>query len=148
MANAFESLVAELKEIAVLGSIGSVLGWDEQTHLPPKGADWRAAQASVIARMVHERFTSPRIGGGLGEIDVAGMDPSSDEAAIVRETRRSYERATRLPTALVEEMTKTAVLAQAAWVEARKKSEFNAFAPWLEKTLELKRQEVACVAPL
>ena len=63
----------------------------------------------------------------------------------VRETRRVYDRAQKLPASLVEEMSRTEVLAQQAWVEARKKSDYAAFAPWLSKTLDLKRQEAKCV---
>jgi carboxypeptidase Taq len=147
--DAYDQLITELKEIALLGSIGSVLGWDERTHLPPKGAEHRARQSSLIARTVHERFTSPRVGELLARIEGTNLvtsDPDSDPAVNVRETRRSYDRATKLPTKLVEELASTAVLGEQAWAESRKKSDFSAFAPWLSKTLDLKRQEAACVA--
>jgi carboxypeptidase Taq len=71
--------------------------------------------------------------------------PESDAAANVRELRRTYDRATKLPATLVEEMTKTAVLAHHAWVVARNKSDYALFKPWLAKTLDLKRQEANCV---
>jgi len=143
----YDLLVRELKEIALLGSVGSVLGWDERTQLPPKGTDHRAAQSSLLARMVHERFTSPRIGDWLGEIESSSLvtDRESDAAANVRETRRKYERARKLPASLVEEQSRVAVLAQQAWGEARKKSDYPSFAPWLSKTLKLKRQEARCI---
>jgi carboxypeptidase Taq len=41
-------------------------------------------------------------------------------------------------------MAKTEVLAQQAWAEARSKNDFPAFAPWLEKWVELKRQQANC----
>src|SRR5688572_14663754 len=59
---AYEELIKTLKEISLLGSMGSVLGWDERTQRPSAGAPHRAEQLSMLARMVHERFTSPRIG--------------------------------------------------------------------------------------
>jgi carboxypeptidase Taq len=145
--NAYTALLTELKEIALLGSVAALLDWDEQTQLPAKGADTRAAQASMLARMKHERFTSPRIGELL---EAAGQsteaeDADSDVAVNVRETRRKYERARKLPASLVEEQTRVAVLAQHAWGEARKKNDYPAFAPWLEKNLVLKRREADCV---
>jgi len=147
MPNAYEKLVTELREIALLNSANSVLGWDERTQLPPKGAEHRGNQCSLLARMAHERFTSPKIGDLLGECESQsrGAAPDSDIGATLRETRRDYDRATKLPASLVEEMTKTAVLAQAAWGEARAKSDFPMFQPWLSKTLDLKRQEIACI---
>ncbi|HZZ44299.1 MAG TPA: carboxypeptidase M32 [Tepidisphaeraceae bacterium] len=149
MANAqktYELLVKRLKELGVLDSVGAVLGWDERTQLPEKGAEARAEQMSLIARLRHEMFTSAEIGNWLGEIEGSDLvkDRESDAAVNVRETRHSYDRAAKLPSSLVEELTKMEVLAQHAWVEARKGNNYAAFEPWLAKTLELKRQQADC----
>jgi carboxypeptidase Taq len=145
--HAYDELIRELREIALLGSVNSVLGWDERTQLPEKGAEHRAAQSSLLARMVHERFTSPRVGEWLQEVEGSDLarDPQSDAAVNAREVRRGYERARKLPSALVEEEVRVAVLAQQAWGEARAKSDYASFEPWLSKTLDLKRQEAKCV---
>ena len=150
MANAHDSysaLVSRLKEISLLGSIGSVLGWDERTQLPPSGFAHRADQSSLLAALVHERMTSPTIGDLLAEVESSPMvnDPAADAAVNVRETRRQYDRARKLPASLVEEMTRTEVLAQQAWGEARRVSDYPRFRPWLEKILDLKRAEAQCV---
>jgi carboxypeptidase Taq len=141
--DAYAQLTAELKDIALLGTIGSVLGWDEHTYLPPRATDHRAAQATLLAGMVHDRFTSSKVGELLAAVEASG--PTGDAAIVAREVRRDYDRATKLPASLVEEQTRTAVLAHAAWAEARAASDFAAFAPWLVKTLDLKRQEIAAV---
>lgn len=148
MSDAYTLLIAELREIALLGTIQSVLGWDERTHLPPKGAPHRAKQTSLLAKLSHERFTSPRIGQWLAEVEGSPLmaDRYGDAAVNVRQTRRAYDRATKLPTSLVQALTETAVLGEQAWAEARAKSDFSLFSPWLTKTLDLKRQEAACVA--
>jgi carboxypeptidase Taq len=143
---AYELLITELKEVAVLASVAAVLEWDERTQMPAAGAGNRASQSGVLAKLCHERFTSPRIGEWLATIE--GSRPTTgddDVSANVRETRRAYDRATKLPTALVEELTRTAVLAQQAWGEAKGKNDYPSFRPWLEKLLDLKRQEAACV---
>jgi carboxypeptidase Taq len=143
----YDELLTDIREIALLGSVGSLLGWDERTQLPTKGATHRANQMSLIAGLTHRRFTSPKIGELLAAVESSDLvkDPQSDAAANVRETRRQYNRAVKLPESLVRELTETAVLAQHAWVDARKKSDFPAFAPWLEKILKLKQQEAQCV---
>ncbi len=144
---AYESLISELKEIGLLSSVASVLGWDERTQLPPKGTDHRARQSSLLAKMIHQRFTATRVGDLLSAVEQSSLvsDPLSDEAVNARETRRSYDRARKLPTALVEELTSTAVLAQQVWGEARKASDYAMFEPWLGKTLVLKQQEAECI---
>ena len=72
-------------------------------------------------------------------------DRDSVAAVNVRETRRAYNRAVKVPAALVSELTRTEILSQEAWVEARKKSDFAAFEPWLGKMLKLKLREADCV---
>jgi carboxypeptidase Taq len=144
--DALRQLVHTLTDISTLDSIGSVLSWDEHTYLPPGASDHRANQNALVARLSHERFTSPRIGEWLDTLQGSDLvaAPDSDPAVILRETRRSYDRARKLPTSLVEEMSRTASLGYTAWVQARKDSHFATFEPWLDKTLKLKRQEADC----
>ncbi len=139
----YRDLLAHLRGAAVLGSCASVLGWDEQTYLPSAGADHRAEQLATLAGLTHERATSPRIGELLTELEHSGSlgEPTSPMAVNVREARHSYDRVTKLPRALVEELSRTTTLSQTAWVSARKKSDFAEFQPWLEKMVGLKRQQ-------
>ena len=143
----YDQLIGELKETALLGSCASVLSWDEQTYLPPAGAEHRANQLSLLAGMVHERATSERLGELLSELDGSGElgEENSAAAVNVREARRSYLRATKLPRRFVEELAHVATLAQQAWIDARKKSDFKAFLPWLEKVVALKREEAETI---
>lgn len=143
---AYGELVEELRRAALLGSCGSVLSWDEQTYLPPGGAEHRANQLGLLAGLTHERATSPRIGERLAELEQADLgDTDGPRAANVREARRAYDRATKLPRALVEELSRTTTLGQQAWVAARKASDFGQFRPWLEKIVHLKRQEAEAI---
>lgn len=142
----YNRLTAELKEIALLGSVAGVLGWDEQVMMPAKGAQLRAGQSGLMARLHHERFISPQVGRMLGELENSNLmaDPHADAVVNIRHTRRSYDRAATLSASLVEQITQTGVHCQQAWVEARKKSDYAIFKPWLDKMLELKRQEAKC----
>lgn len=146
-AQAYQQLVATIRDISLLDSIGSFMSWDEHTYMPKKGTDHRASQQTLIAKMSHEAFTSPRIDDLLLAIEGSDLtkDPESDSAANVRELRRSYDRARKLPTSLVEEMTRTAVMSQSAWAQAKQKSDFATFEPWLDKTIEIKQQEAKCI---
>src|SRR2546421_12941960 len=102
--NAYGELITILKEVALFGSIGSLLGWDERVQMPAKGAGHRSNQSSLLARKVHEQFTSPRIDELLREVESGGFGVDGDRTANIREIRRQYDRATKLPGALVEEM--------------------------------------------
>jgi carboxypeptidase Taq len=139
----YDTLCDYVRRNALLGSIEAVLGWDERTMLPPAGAEHRAEQMKLLAGMIHQRWTDPRLGEWLGELAETALahDEHSDAGATIRRIKRQYERRIKLPQTLVEELTRLSVLGQQAWQEARVQSDFPAFQPWLEKTLELKRQE-------
>lgn len=141
---AYQELLTLLRELAVFGSIGSLLGWDERVQMPEKGAEHRSNQSSLLARKVHEQFTSPKVDELLRIVESGDLAGDGEIAANISETRRQYDRATKLPGSLVEEMAKTEVMAQNAWGQARRKNDFPAFQPWLEKWLDLKIQQANC----
>src|SRR5262245_27839719 len=128
----YTDLLRSVREHAVLASAASVLEWDEQTNLPPQGSAHRGEQMALLARLGHEMFTDPAIGERLAHIEGSELvrEPESDAAANVREIRRQYNRAVKLPKELVEELARVTARARPAWVEARKKSDFAVFLPW------------------
>lgn len=141
--NTYQRLSEYLVDTAVLASTGALLGWDELTYMPPKGASGRAKQTSLLAGMTHERFISPEVGKQLDELAASKLD--EDAEANVREWRRVYQRAVKVPSALIEEISRTAVMSRQAWGEAKNSSQFATFKPWLQKTIELQRQVAACL---
>lgn len=143
----FDLVCEHVRETAMLGSISGLLNWDERTKMPPAAGPYRAEQITYLAGELHKRRTAQQLGdwlNELGESDLAS-DPHSDQGATIRCLKRDYERATKLPKALVEELTRASVLGQQGWVEARKNNDFQAFLPFLENTVKLKREEADAV---
>lgn len=141
--DAYSELVQRSREREILSSCSALLGWDEQTYMPRGGVEHRARQLAMLAGMIHERATDPRIGELLASVEAAPAN--DDSAANAREWRRDYEHATKLPRALVEELAHATSLAQQAWVEAKNASDFGRFQPHLETIINLKRREAACL---
>jgi len=139
----YNELVKRCKEISVLGSTASVLYWDQHTYMPPAGTPFRADQLGQLSRMTHEMFTDPKTNELLSEVEQSDLvkDEESPEAANIRELRYLYDKQTKLPKELVEEITKTTSLAQEEWAAARRESDFKRFLPWLEKILNLSRRK-------
>lgn len=141
----YDDLKGRLREVATLGSVGSLLSWDQETMMPRDAASFRAEEVALIARLAHERRTDARIGELL---DLCEKDPDlgSDplEAANLREIRRDYDRACRLPAELVEEIAQTCSRALEVWKQARADSDFESFRPWLARVFELERQKGEC----
>src|SRR5215203_5800832 len=123
----YTDLIARFKEYRLLESIGAVIGWDQHTYMPPKGGEHRAEQMGYLAKLGHGQLTAPVIGELLGQLNGAALDET--QAVNVREIRRTYDRAVKMPSKLVEEMAKTFSQAQNIWADARKKNDFPAFAP-------------------
>ncbi len=144
----YDQLIAHLKESALLGSTASLLSWDQETMMPPDGLAYRVDQLTLLAKLGHERATDPRIGRWLAaceaDAELVG-EPQRDAAVNVREARRDYEKATKLPGELVEELARVASNARAAWAAARKKSEYALFEPHLRKVVELSRRKAECL---
>jgi carboxypeptidase Taq len=145
--SAYDRLCAHAREVALLSSTQSLLGWDERTKLPPDGAAYRAEQMSYLAGMIHKRETAPEMGEWLAVLAGSPLaaDPHGDYGADIANLRRDYDRKIKLPQTLVEELARLAVLGQQVWAEARKANDFARFQPLLERTVELKRQEAAAI---
>jgi carboxypeptidase Taq len=144
---AYDELIRRFKEARLLDSVGAVVGWDQHTYMPPAGAGHRAEQMGFLAKLGHQMLTDPKVGELLAAAESlpAVRAAESDAAVNVREIRRSYDRAVKMPPALVEEIARVTSQAQHVWAEARRKSDFAAFAPWLGKVVALKRQEAQAV---
>jgi carboxypeptidase Taq len=140
---AYAELIRREKERAVLNSCAGLLGWDERTHMPPAGANLRGDQLALLARMSHEWLTAPATGELLHEAESGEVD--GDAAVNVREIRRVYDRAVKVPKRLVEEIARATTHGQQAWQEAKQKSDFAFFRPHLEKLVSLKREESQAV---
>ena len=139
----FDALCEHTRQTAMLSSIDSVLGWDERTQMPPADAEHRAEQMTLLSGMIHKRNVDPQVGEWLDTLAESSLatDRHSDVATTIRMLKRQYDKQTKLPQALVEEMTRTAVMGQQTWQEAREKDDFELFKPLLEKTIDLKRQQ-------
>jgi carboxypeptidase Taq len=145
----YESLRRRSGEIAAYASTSSVLGWDQETYMPPKAAAWRAEQLGQLAGLEHQLGTAPEVGEWIAACEGETFSGATEEetairAANVREWRRDYDRATKLPQRLVEELARAKSLSREAWIAARQTSDFATFAPWLDKILALVREQAAC----
>lgn len=152
---AYRELVDRLKRPHLLASISELLGWDEQVNLPPDSSDQRAEQQAALAEVTHALASDARIAELLQRLeqatDGAGapLDPrvgptlTADQQAVVRQARRDFDRATKLPPKFVRERAMQGSRGYHAWAKARETSDFASYAPVLEKNLELTKREAS-----
>ncbi len=146
MAKAMSELGTWLAEISDLRSALAVLEWDQNTMMPPLGAAPRAERLATLERITHERFTSARTGELIeaAEAELDGLPPDPIEQRTVSEARRLYEKDHRVPIELAAERAKAASDGYQVWVKARAENDFSAYAPALERNVQLARDYVAC----
>jgi len=140
--NKLTTLLDLLGEINDLESAAALLNWDQTTYMPPGGAAARGRQLATLQRLAHEKFTDPTIGHLLDSLERygEGLPPEADEAALLRVTRRDYERATRVPPSFTAQLANHTAESYELWAQARPANDFALVAPSLEKTLDLSRQ--------
>ncbi len=140
----YQKLQERAHEIALVSFAAETLTWDVETYMPPKALAFRAEQLAHFSGQAHRLFTAKKVGDWLSACEQAGLAPETPEAANVREWRRRYDRATKLPTRLVEKFERTRTHAREAWKEARQRSQYKIFRPHLKKLLDLTRQKADC----
>jgi carboxypeptidase Taq len=147
--DALSQLRSRLEELRDLESAASVLGWDQRTIMPRAGAFHRSRHLALLQRLAHEQLVAPETARLLDEAAplLDSLDPDSDDAALLRWTRRMYDKAVRVPPELVSEMARASSESAQVWVESKAASDFSRFLPALERNLDLRHRYVECFEP-
>jgi carboxypeptidase Taq len=134
-----EAVLRRMAEVNALESAVGLMEWDQQTYMPPAAAEARAAHVGILSRMSHELLVDDETQRLLA--DAASEAATEDEKAVVRIVGRSLEQSTKIPASLVEEKSRVSSEAHEVWVRARAGNDFAMFRPYLERIVDLNRQE-------
>jgi carboxypeptidase Taq len=146
---AYLELLHRAREQTILASCATLLEWDADVHMPEGGAEHRAEQQALVARLLHVQATDPRLGDLLAEAELklgTRLTPGDPAAVNLRELREEYEKARLLPASLVEDLARVTTLSYEAWRGAREERDARAFLPWLHRVVALKQAEADCLA--
>jgi carboxypeptidase Taq len=143
--DAYDALEQRVRKITHVADAGGLLRWDQQVMMPAEGTPARSKQRSALDSVGHELLTADETGRLLDALEGAAVD--DDRGAVVREVRRRYDRETRVPRELVEELSEATANADPAWREARANDDFSTFEPHLERLVELKREYAEAIDP-
>lgn len=142
----YAQLVEQMKEIWHVSTALGVLHWDQEVYMPEKGSAMRAQTIGFLAGLWHDRFMALNKGKALEKLVTwARAHPKTDEAVVIREIWRSYEREKKIPKKFVEDFSRLCSESQVAWARAREKSDFKLFLPYLEKIVAMRQQEAKYV---
>ncbi|HAV77995.1 MAG TPA: carboxypeptidase, partial [Anaerolineae bacterium] len=147
MSEKLNQLKKLLGEVSDIGRAASVLGWDQQVNIPPKGHEARGQQLATLSKIAQEKFITDEVGGLIEDLKSELNGADNDDAAMIRVASRNYDKAKRVPPSFIAEQAVVSSKAFEAWMEARSKSDFSIFQPHLEKVVELVRKYVSFFPP-
>ena len=122
-----------------LDHLGSIVGWDRATMMPPKGNEARAAAEAELGAVVHRLRTDPRQGELLRAAESEPLDEA--ERANLREIRRLHRQETVLPEALVEARAMATARCEHAWRAQRPENDWKGLLPNLREVVRIAREE-------
>ena len=137
MYNQFKTLI---QKIADVNYASGVLGWDQETYMPPKGAEARARQQATLAGIVHGMATSEEFGILMKKLST-DASLSEREKKNVEIALADYKKRKKYTTDFVETMSRTVSQCFNAWHKAKEENNFASYAPHLEKLFDLKKKE-------
>ena len=133
-----QQVLERYKSIWALNHAFALLDWDLETYMPSGASKPRGFAQAQIALMKQQQITA--LAEPITKARKAANLTDYDNG-VLRLIQRDLDYYTRVPPTLIEELQRTATDATVVWREARKRSDYARFRPYLEKIVELKRQE-------
>src|SRR5437867_8254988 len=133
-----KEILQEYKTISTFRQSSSLLEWDLEVNMPEAASSARGFTMGQLALMRQKATLAlePLVSKAGKEKDL-----NDAEKGIVRVLERDIDYYRKVPPSLVDELQKFGAEAAVPWREARKKSDFQMFKPYLSKIVELKKQE-------
>lgn len=145
MGENFETKLKEFKEymtkMEYLNSATSVLSWDMMVGIPKKGKAYRSEVLGYLSGESYKLQTSDEM---KVFIDYFKSQENLDDVtkAMVHNAEKNYNQTKKIPEDRYREYIVLASNSFAYWEEARAKSDFSIFKPYLEKIVEFMKEFV------
>lgn len=128
-----------LKKIEYLQSISSLMHWDMRVNIPKKGIPHRGEVLGYISGETYKLQTSETIKEFIDYFDL--IDDLDDVTkAMVEKTKKEYNQTKKIPEDRYKEYVIAVSNSEAAWEEAKEKSDFDSFRPYLEKVVNFNKE--------
>jgi carboxypeptidase Taq len=142
LTSSYDKLLAKARDLFVLTWTESLVSWDMETKMPPRGIALRSEQLAQLSQIGHRMITDPEVGMLLDKIE---KNPNYETLNELQKRniyliRKNYNEQTKLPEKLVVETAKQQAIAVDVWKKAKAAKDYSLFRPELEKLFELRRQ--------
>jgi carboxypeptidase Taq len=124
--------------------IASIVSWDRNAMMPPRGSEARAAAEAELSALIHRTRTDPRLAEWLRAAEAEPLDELA--RANLREIRRDWRDANALPESLVEAKTLAGARCEHAWRTQRPANDWRGFLENFRAVVRLAREEAQLLA--
>jgi carboxypeptidase Taq len=123
----------------------SVMFWDLRTGAPKKGVEQRSEVIGMLSSEVFNMSTSEEMAAYISNLSKDHVQNELSEVAkkTVEECRKEYERNKKIPADEYKDYVILQSKAESVWEEAKDKSDFEMFQPYLEKLVEYNKKFVS-----
>jgi len=135
-----KQLIEKYRVVWAIGHAQALMGWDSETYMPREGAKERSVARAELSVLSQQLTLRPELLELLEEAKKKVDSLNPYEKGVVRVLDRTVTRLKKLPPEHVYEYTRVTGEAVHVWVEAKQKSDFSLFKPYLEKIVDLARK--------
>ena len=117
-----------------------ILELDSMTAAPKDSAEGRGKTMEILSQVTYDLAANPENGELLSYLEANLDELNPVDRRKVEVARKSYDQLSRIP---ANEYVEYAVMlnhAQAAWEKAKNASDYELFAPWLEKIIAFQKK--------
>ena len=140
----FTELLKRVQQVSDVTGAASVLGWDQRTLMPAKGAAVRGERMATLAGLAHRLFVNDEVGSLIDAAESHAMSQPEDsyDASLWRIVKRNYDKMKIIPPELAEDLQRAGNAGYQAWHESRAASDYSRFVDALERNIDLNRQVI------
>lgn len=134
-----------VKKIEDYNQALSVLAWDSRTGAPKKGVAQRSEVIGTLSSEVFQMSTSKHMRDFLNALQEKDVYEhlSRITQRTVDECQKRYDRNAKIPKEEYKEYVMLESQAESVWEEAKERSDFEMFRPYLEKILSFKKRFIS-----
>lgn len=118
----------------------SVIYWDMRTGAPRKGLEQRAEVIGTLSAELFALQTSDELGKILSELQNEKLDFVTQR--LYEEVKKEYDESKKIPAEEFKAYTILKAKSEAAWEDAKGKSDFQIFLPYLKEVIDYQKRFV------
>ena len=139
MKNNYEKFQGQMNQLAVIGSIGGLLAWDNEVYKPSKAEGIRAQQNAFISALLHEKFTNVDFENLVAELQ-KDATLNTEQKINVEKVFTDIQKQKKFSKEFVEKQSHIISEAFGKWHQAKTQNDFSLFEKSLEQIVALSKE--------